>query len=569
MTVPFSLGWMRCYDKTIAGSINSPLRSHKMNFRKFHVLVILPVIILALSETSSAEVRSLQLLDAFATTPGNVSRVGYFDENSQIDLIFEFDLDSDPDQIARMTWDVYDRYDRNVFSGVRELPCEIGSNQLRVENAIPVDIGGGEQVYNVYASVKVESTKDDTQFEIRIQSPHQFPNVLISDVRLTPREDDVIGPELGDSAIPYTLEVDFRTENIISWARAEIRWHGTTVDAFVLDDGFGSTDVEEGFNKFYVDSLIARPPYGATQEANFSVEVFIAGYYDSVTFPLESLPISLSEIRASSGAETASAFSVGEAYLVTPDGERSTTFSKDEGIVARILTGGITPENTKALMILTGGPDEIREEFMTTLSPGQENPTVDINLPADVERAPGYYNFSWSVMTGETLYAERTVDFTISGLEGINIPEVIELPGGATFTVPLTWSVTPESDSALFATMVTPDGIDIRLMGQSLDQPLNVGLLADIFESSEQNSGIPSDATLLTTEDDSGEGEWESVRRAYMTGEKIYVNEYILYRVESGVFQLLISACVADKDRVTEAYAASDAIHDGIDLGVS
>jgi hypothetical protein len=387
-------------------------------------------------------------------------------------------------------------------------------------------------------------------------------------VILTPREDNFLGPELGDAAIPYTLEIDFRTENIISWARAEIRWHGTTVEAFVLDDGFGSTDVEEGFNKFYIDSLIARPPYGVTQEAIFSVEVYVAGYYDSVIFPLESLPISLSEIRASSGVETANAFSVGEAYLVTPDGERSTTFSKDEPITARILTGGLTPEITKALMVLTGGPDEIREEFMTTLTPGQENSTVDFNIPTDVDRAPGFYNFKWSIVTGEMIFAERMVDFTISGHGGIQIPELIELPGGATFTVPLTWSVTRESDQGLFATISTADGVDARLMGQSLDQPLNVGLLADIFESSEQTSGIPSNATLLTTEDGSGEGQWESVRRAYLTDEKIYVNEYILYRVESGVFQLLISACVADKDHLTEAYAASDAIHRGLELGI-
>jgi hypothetical protein len=537
-----------------------------MKLRKNSFLAILPIILIIFTVPAKAEVRSVRLLDAFATNPGEASRVGYFDENSQIDLMFLFDLESDSDGIARMTWDVYDRYNRNVFSGVRELPCVVGSNQLRVENAIPVDIGGGEQVYDVYASVKVESTKDDTQFEVRIQSPQQYPNVLISDVILTPREDNFLGPELGDAAIPYTLEIDFRTENIISWARAEIRWHGTTVEAFVLDDGFGSTDVEEGFNKFYVDSLIARPPYGVTQEAIFSVEVFIAGYYDSVTFPLESLPISLSEIRASSGAETASAFSVGEAYLVTPDGERSTTFSKNEAIVARILTGGVTPENTKALMVLIGGPDEIREEFMTTLTSGQESSTVDFNIPADTDRAPGFYNFKWSIVTGEMIFAERMVDFTISGHGGIQIPEVIELPGGATFTVPLTWSVTRESDQGLFATMVAPDGVDARLMGQSLDQPLRVTLLADIFESSEQNSGIPSGATLLTTEENSGEGEWETVRRTYLTDEKIYVNEYVLYRVESGVFQLLISACVADKDLVTESYAASDVIHDGIDL---
>jgi hypothetical protein len=116
--------------------------------------------------------------------------------------------------------------------------------------------------------------------------------------------------------------------------------------------------------------------------------------------------------------------------------------------------------------------------------------------------------------------------------------------------------------------MISPDGVEAKLLGQSLDQPLNVGLLADIFESSVSNSGIPSDAVPLTTEDDSYEGEWESVRRAYLGGGKVFVNEYILYSVESGLYQLLITSCKADEDQVTEAYAASDAIHAGIDLGV-
>lgn len=539
-----------------------------MKFRKFPILVILPLFFLALSTSSSAEATSLQLLDAFATTPGNVARVGFFDENSQIDLMFEFDLETDSAEIARLTWDVYDRYDRNKFSGVRELPCENGMNRLRIENAIPIDIGGGENVYTVYASVKVGSIKGDTEFEIRIQSPYQFPNVFISDVRLTPREDNILGPELGDSAIPYTLEVDFRAENIISWARAEIRWFGITAGGFILDDGFGSTDADEGFNTFWVDSFIARPPYGATQEADFSVEVFLFGYFDSVTFPISTLPLSLAEIRASEGVEEAYAFSVGEAYLVTQDGERSTYFSKDEAITARILTGGVTPENTRLIMLLSGGPDDAQEQFMTILTPDQENAAVDYELPADIERAPGFYTFRWSIMTGEILFAERSVDFSISGREGIIIPEVIELPGDATFTAPLDWAITANPEPGLYAEMVTSNGIEAQLRGiQTLDQPYNVVLLADIFESSEANSGIPSNATLLTTEEDHFEGDWESVRRAYLAEKMVYINEYILYRVESGVFQLLISSCTADEDQITAAYDTSDRIRAGLDLG--
>ena len=538
-----------------------------MKSRKSPVLVILSVIFISAATYLQAEPVSLQLIDAFATTPGNVSRVGFFDEHSRIDLLFEFDLETDSEEIARLTWDVYDRYDRNAFSGVRELPCANGLNSLRVDSAIPIDLGGGEQVYNVYASVRVGSIKDDTEFEIRVQSPRQFPNVLISDVRLTPREDNILGPELGDSAIPYTLEVDFRTENIISWARAEIRWFGVTVDGFVLDDGFGSTDVDEGFNNFWVDSFIARPPYGARQEATYTVEVTVLGYYDSVTFPLESLPISLAEIRASQGAETASAFSVGEAYLVTPDGERSIWFANDEPITARILTGGLTPENTRILMMLIGGPDEIQEQYMSDLTPGEENSTIEFDLPTDSDRAPGFYSFRWAIMTGDVLYAERAVDFTISGREGISVPEVVELPGDAIFTVPMGFQATIYPESGVFAEMITPDGVNCRLSGpESFDQPYNVVLLADIYESGSSNSGIPSGAALLTTEEDSEEGVWESVRRAYMSDGKIYINGYILYRVESGVFQLLVSTCTSDEDHITEAYAASDAIRGGIDL---
>lgn len=542
-------------------------RNLTMKIRILPILAVTTIILFFIPQTGNAEATSLDLIDAFTTSSGSIARIGFFDENSRIDLMFEFDVETDTTETCRLTWDVYDRYGRNAFSGVRELQCENGFNRLRVDNAIPIDLGNGAQVYNVYASVRIGSMKDDTEFEVRIQSPPRLPGVSIEDVRLTPREDNVLGPELGDAAIPYTLEIDFRAENIISWAHAEIRWHGITVDGFMLDDGLGATDVDEGFNTFWVDSFLARPPRGSTQQADFSVEVSLFGYYDSVTFPIETLPLSLSELRAARDVDEASAFSIGDAYLVTSDGARSTFFSKSEPIIARILTGGIVPENTRLLMMLTGGPENTEEEFMTQLEAGVESQAIEYELPTGVDRPAGFYNFKWGVFTGETFFAERITNLTISDREGFSIPVVIDLPGDATFTAPLTWSVTQESGPGLYATMVTPDGIVSRLLGQTMDEPISVKILADVFESSEANSGIPSDAVLLTTEEASYESEWESERRAYIGGGKVFVHEYILFRIDSGEYGFLISTSVGEEDQVTEAYIAADAIHAGIDLG--
>jgi hypothetical protein len=542
-----------------------PWRNLTMKIRILPILAVTTIFLFLIPHTSNAEATSLDLIDAFTTSPGSIARVGFFDENSQIDLMFEFDVETDTSETCRLTWDVYDRYGGKAYSGVRELQCENGFNRLRVDNAIPIDLGNGQQVYDVYASVRIGSMKDDAEFEVRIQSPPRLPGVMIEDVRLTPREDNVLGPELGDAAIPYTLEIDFRVENIISWGHAEIRWHGITVDGFMLDNGLGATDVDEGFNTFRVDSFIARPSRLSTPEADFSVEVSLFGYYDSVTFPIETLPLSLSELRAARDVE--GTFSIGDAYLVTSDGERSTFFSRTEPIIARILTGGIVPENTRLLMMLTGGPENSEEEFMTEVEAGVESPVIEYELPEGVDRPAGFYNFIWAVFTGGTFFAERITNLTISDREGFSIPVVIDLPGDATFTAPIIWDVTQESGPGLYATMVTPDGIVSRLLGQSMDEPISVNILADVFESSEANSGIPSDAVLLTTEEASYESEWESERRAYLGGGKVFVHEYILYRIGSGEYEFLISTSLGDEEQVTEAYMAADAIHAGIDLG--
>ncbi len=524
--------------------------------------LVLPV------SASNAEMESLELIRAIATLPGEIAQVGLFEENQQIDLLFEFDLVADTSDTARLTWDVYDRHDRTAYSSEREEPCEPGRNLIRIANAIPVDLGAGTQVYHVYASVRVGDLKEDTQFEIRIESPRAFPGLTIEDVRLEPREDDsIVAQELGSAAIPYTLEIDFRVENIISWARAEVRWLGLTADGFVLDQGIGTTDVDEGFNTFDVDGYLARPPRGSTPEADFSVQVTVFGYFDSVTFPISSLPVSLVGLRAARGVEDEFAFSVGDAYLVTDDGARATVFSQDDSISARMLTGGVTPENTAVFMRLSGGPDETVQDFSMRLDAGVETPAVEFDLPADVSLEPGFYEFTWTVMIGDVLFAERRANFTISDRPGINIPVVIDLPGDAEFAVPLTWEVTTGYETGLIATMLTPDGIVCRLLGNPLDMPLNVNLLADVYESEPATSGIPVDATPLTTEEEEYESVWESVRRAYLGDGKVFVHDYWLYRVGDGQYVFLIATSMGSEDLVAEAYSASDAIRANLYLG--
>jgi len=526
------------------------------------------IIPFALPNSADAAVRSLTLIRAVATLPGETAQIGRFEEDQQIDLLFEFDLDSDSEETARLTWDVYDRHSHVAFSSEREEECAPGRNTIRIAGAVPNDLGTGLQTYMVYASVRVGDLKEDTELELRVQSPHAIPGVIIEDVRLRPREDEsIVAQELAGAAIPYTLEIDYRVENIISWARAQIRWLGLTVDGFVLDRGIGTSTVEEGFNTFEVDGYLARPPRGSTPQADFSVEIVVFGYFDSVTFPIDTLPVSLVEIKATRGVEAGGrAFSVGEAYLLTGEGVRASFFGKDEAIVARLLTGGVIPENTALLMRLSGGPAESVEDFMMRPEPGTESPNLDFDLPADAEREPGFYEFTWSVVIGDVLFAERRTSLTISGRQGFSIPAVVDLPGPAQFTAPLSWTVTLESEPGLFATMLTPDGIVCRLMGNTIDEPLNVGLLADLFESRPQVSGVSEDAVLLTTEESELEGTWESVRRAYLGDGRVFVHDYWLYRIGDGEYQFLVATSVGNQDQIAEAYTASDSIRAGLDL---
>jgi len=542
-----------------------------MSLRTLVPTISITAVILAfffLSPLSTpAEVSSLTLIDAYATLPGESARVGFFELNQQINLLFIFDIESDSDETARLTWDVYDRHDNRAFSGERNVGCSDGENSTIIANAIPPDLGSGTQVYNVYASVSLGGLKDDTEFEIRIVSPPALPGVTIEDVRLTTRDDDsFIADEIGDAAVAYTLEIDFRAENIISWDRAEIRWFGVTSDGFVLDRGLGTTSVNEGFNSFDVDSYIARPPARATPQADFSVQVLVYGYFDSVTFPIRSLPVTLSELRTSPDIESSADFSIGEAYLLSGEGARASSFNLSETITARLLSGGIAPDNTSVVMQLSGGPDNTFREFMTRLEPGTELPVIDYHLPDDINARPGSYQFRWFVLTADTVFAERIVDFFIVGMQGIEIPFVLDLPGDATFTAPISWDVNLESETGLYATIITPSGVVCRILGHSLDEPLNVSLMADLFESNIPLSHVPSDATPLTTEETEFEGVWESIRRAYIGDGKVFVHDYWLYRIGDYEYQFLISTSSADENMISETYTASDSIRLGIIL---
>jgi len=537
-----------------------------MTSRIFPVLrlSLLAVLLLITASPLYAETESIDLIDAYATTPGQAARTGLFDANDQIDLLYEFNVESTETETAHLTWDVYNRYERVAHSGSIDIACEPGFNSIRVENAIPVDIGAGTQTYSIYASVSVDGLKDDVEFEIRIESPPAIPGIHIEDVRLVPRDDDTLSEELGDAAIPYTLEVDFRIENIVSWAHAQIRWIGTTADGFVLDRGMGSTSIDDGFNNFFVDGYLARPPYGSTPEADFSIEVIVLGYYDTVTFPIETLPVSLIQLQATHGVNDPMDFSVGEGYLVTADNARASWFGADESIITRLLTGGIAPENTTVLLRISGGPDEIVEDYTIPIDAGNIVSEVDYILPEDIDRLPGFYDVNWLVVINGILFAERNSSLTISGEQGINVPVVVDLPGDVFFTAPLTWTVTRESEIGLYATIMTQDGLIGRILYNPLDEPINIATLADAFESSESVSGIPSSATLLTSQEYELESEWESVRRAYLGDGKIIINDYWLYRIGDGEYGFLTASVGGSDDFVTEAYEASDLIRDSV-----
>jgi len=542
-------------------------------------LLLITILTIGISSKSFAEVNSVGMIDIHAANHGEIAQNGFFTAGQRIDLVFVFDLDASSSDIATLTWDVYNRYDRIAHSGSLTMPCEPGMNTLSVGDAIPTDLGAGTQTYYVYGSVTVDGKKVDTEFEIRIENPNAHPGLNIEDVRLIPRDDNSpIASEMEGVAIPYRLEIDFRTENIISWAHAQIRWLGMTADGFELDRGLGSTDVDEGFNRFTVDSYIARPPYGSMPAADFSVEVVVFGYFDSVTFPLESLPVSLMEIRSQAGVANENDFSIGEAYLYGVDGARTNYFQSNEMITARLLTGGSVPENTTLLMqlsrntIVGGGlndddPDT-PEQFVMDLEGGLEMPVIEYELPGIVTRDPGYYDFVWTLVVGESVFAERRANITISGREGIVIPMEIELPGGIIFTAPILWDVTRENEGGVFATMVTSDNITCRLLAQTTDTPLNVELIADLFEDKFMLSGLPPDATLLTTDSGSMEGTWEYLQRAWLGGGQVFVNDFWLVRAGEGEYIVLTATSTGDENSVSEAYSASEHIQANLDLGV-
>ena len=515
-----------------------------------------------------AAVRSVTLISAFATLPGETAQIGRFESSDRIDLLFRFDLDADSADTAHLAWDVYGDRHRNAYSGSQDMPCQPGSNELRVEGAIPTNLGAGLRAYSVYASVRVGDEKDDTTFQIRIQNQRAVPYVTIEDVKLTPNPEDPLAEDLRGAAIHYDLEIDFRVESILDFGYADIRWIGETADGFVLDRGVGTISAEAGYNRFTTDSYLARPPSSAIQQADFSVMVEIMGYTDSVTFPISSLPFSLLEYRSRVGVEPGgSGFSLGEAYFVTEDGARATVFNRDEKVTARLLSAGIVPEDTTILMGLTDRLEETTEEFTLKPEPGTQDPDIDFELPDNPARVPGVYHFVWDVVIGGGLYAERNANVTLSGRTGESIPKVIDLPGSVEFAVPFGWDLTEESEGGRFATMVTPDGVMCELFGQSSDEPLHAAFLADIFESDPRISDLPADKTRLTEETDQKEATWEYVRRAYLGDGRVFVMNYWLYRVGEGEYEFLIARCTASENQIEQTYSAADQIKSGLDLG--
>ncbi|HDS30278.1 MAG TPA: hypothetical protein ENN67_04455, partial [Firmicutes bacterium] len=263
-----------------------PLRFH---FMLKSIIIILFVIILPFPAYSA--VTSLSSVRIFTALGGDIAQCGIFESNRVIDLVFEFDMDSDSAVEARFTWDVYDRLNRNVFSNSENRNVEPGLNVIRFAEAIPTNLATGMHTYRVYASVKAGDIKKDSEFEIRIRGTQPIPGVHIEDVRLVPREHDLVTVELKDAAIPYRLEIDFTLSNVYT-RYARIRWIGVTVDGFTLDNGTATTSVHNGLNTYKSDSYLARPSSLATPQASFIVDVAVFDQVDSVSFPLETLPFS-------------------------------------------------------------------------------------------------------------------------------------------------------------------------------------------------------------------------------------------------------------------------------------
>jgi hypothetical protein len=166
------------------------------------------------------------------------------------------------------------------------------------------------------------------------------------------------------------------------------------------------------------------------------------------------------------------------------------------------------------------------------------------------------------------LYAERWTQITLSDERGVNIPEIIDLPGPAQLTVPLGWDVSAATEQGSIATLISPDGVVCEISDTTMSQPMNAEFMADMYESDPVESGIPSDATLLTSETHELEGTWEYARRAYLSEEKVWVNSYWVYKADEGVYEFLIVSCTGTKEQVQDAYDASDRIAAGLEIGI-
>lgn len=526
--------------------------------------LIASLCILLLQSNAYAEGNSFELVDVYATRPGETAPMGRFESGETIDFFFLFNLDTDQTQTARFTFDIYEQFNNPVASGNIDEAIHPGMTSFRYAHTLGSNFR--TTTYHVYASMAVGSEKRESEFDIVVESSGIQPGVLIEDVRLEPRAADFELEQLAEAAIPYTLSVDFNMEYILDYNYAEIRWIGLTSQEFILDEGIGTLWTNDGLNSFTADSYIARPPAGSVQEAVFSVEVTVMGYTDSVTFPIDTLPVSWSEIQSGEATGEQTNFYVGEAYLVTSDGARASVFQQGEEIRARILTSGIIPVGTRVIMQAEDRLDGSTHDFYFDLPEGADLPVTEVSLPDEFDLTPGTYTFYWTVVMPDGIFAERMTYFTISAIQGVVIPSEIELPGGVKFTVPLSWQVLEESKDDTYASMVTPDGIMCEIGGAPMEEPFNVAFIAAIYECNYEASKIPPDAVLLTSDETSLEGTMEYVRHAWLGDGKIFVNSYWLYRMEEGMYQFLLVTCKGTEEQVEETYSANDIIELNIEF---
>ncbi|HEX9745305.1 MAG TPA: hypothetical protein VGB30_07745 [bacterium] len=514
--------------------------------------------ILIFPATSVAETENFSFIDIHATNQGMTAQIGRFQPDETIDILYLFENNSDNSVAATFTYDVKSEGYGKVTSDSVDATIHPGVNSYRL-SFIP-DRSYRVQTYAIYASLTIDGTKFDREFEIKIEASEGVPGIYIDDVRLVPLDEDA-PEELRGAAIPYRIEIDFNLDYIIDFGYAELRWIGVTSQDFVLDQGIGTTSTEDGMNTFEVESYIARPPSDSPHEAVFSVYLTILGYTDSVTFPLETLPVSLKELRAPHAAGAVGYdFTIGEAYMVTADGARSSVFNVNEPIYARLHTGGIVPGATRVIIQVRDQHSDDKWDYFEDYVGGIEMPMITMQLPYDFDLSPGIYTIQWSILANHVLLADRMSSFTVSEIYGNQIPETVNLPGSAVLRIPISWDNAVDGERGAYATLISDRGIVCTLKGQEMDEPINVSLMADIYESGPGNSRIQADAVPLTEDESESEGVWEYLRRAWLSDGKVFVNDYWLYGIGDGQYQFLISTCTGDESKLQDVYSAADQI---------